>query len=125
MGLAERPELVRCDFLLNEGGGEVLPVGSERSYAVSIGEKGVFRFTLTTDGVASHASVPMGADNALLKLAPLLDAMATGATGLGRDPRRSSRALLPSRPRRRSRPRRKRSSRLPPFRRLWRRRRRP
>ena len=57
---AEHPELVRCDYLLNEGGGESLPIDGERGYAVSVGEKGVFRFTLTTDGAAGHASVPDG-----------------------------------------------------------------
>ena len=36
-------------------------------------EKGVFRFTLTTDGVAGHASIPRMGDNALLKMAPLLE----------------------------------------------------
>ena len=46
-------------------------------YTVSVAEKGVFRFTLTTEGSGGHASVPMVADNALLKLGPLLDAMAT------------------------------------------------
>ncbi len=71
---AEHPELVRCDYLLNEGGGEALPIDSQRVYAVSTAEKGVFRFTLTTDGVAGHASL-LGADNALIKLAPLLEAM--------------------------------------------------
>ncbi|MDQ5834820.1 MAG: M20/M25/M40 family metallo-hydrolase [Actinomycetota bacterium] len=74
---AEHPELVRCDYLLNEGGGEALGVDSERIYAVSMAEKGVFRFTLTTDGVAGHASL-LGGDNALLKLAPLLEKMAAG-----------------------------------------------
>lgn len=74
---AEHPELVRCDYLLNEGGGETLAVDSERIYAVSMAEKGVFRFTLTTDGVAGHASL-LGGDNALLKLAPLLEKMAAG-----------------------------------------------
>jgi acetylornithine deacetylase/succinyl-diaminopimelate desuccinylase-like protein len=72
----EHPDLVRCDYLINEGAGESFSVGGERVYSVSVGEKGVFRFTLTTDGRAGHASVPMGADNALLKLAPLLDALA-------------------------------------------------
>jgi acetylornithine deacetylase/succinyl-diaminopimelate desuccinylase-like protein len=78
---AEHPELVRCDYLLNEGGGEALPVGGERFYSVSTGEKGVFRFTLVTEGTAGHASVPAVADNALLKLAPLLDAMAARRPG--------------------------------------------
>jgi acetylornithine deacetylase/succinyl-diaminopimelate desuccinylase-like protein len=89
---AERPDLVRCDYLLNEGAGVSFPVGGERVYDVSVGEKGVFRFTLTTDGVAGHASVPALADNALLKLAPLLEALATGAPGWDVTP--GSRALL-------------------------------
>jgi acetylornithine deacetylase/succinyl-diaminopimelate desuccinylase-like protein len=79
--VTEQPELARCDYLINEGAGESFTVGDERLYAVSVGEKGVFRFTLTTDGVAGHASVPMIADNALLKLAPLLEAMAQRRPG--------------------------------------------
>jgi acetylornithine deacetylase/succinyl-diaminopimelate desuccinylase-like protein len=73
---SERPDLVRCDYLLNEGAGESFSVGDRRIYGVSVGEKGVFRFTLTADGAAGHASMPMIADNALLKLAPLLEALA-------------------------------------------------
>jgi acetylornithine deacetylase/succinyl-diaminopimelate desuccinylase-like protein len=77
----ERPDLCRCDYLLNEGAGETFAVGDERFHSVSVGEKGVFRFTLTTDGVAGHASMPMVADNALLKLGPLLDALAERRPG--------------------------------------------
>jgi acetylornithine deacetylase/succinyl-diaminopimelate desuccinylase-like protein len=73
---AERPDLARCDYLLNEGDGATVSVDGVRHYGVSTAEKGVFRFTLTTDGVAGHASLPTIADNALLKLAPLLQAMA-------------------------------------------------
>jgi acetylornithine deacetylase/succinyl-diaminopimelate desuccinylase-like protein len=69
------PELVRCDYLLNEGGGAVFPYGGERFYGVCVAEKGVFRFRLTTDGTAGHASIPKIGDNALLKMAPLLDAI--------------------------------------------------
>jgi acetylornithine deacetylase/succinyl-diaminopimelate desuccinylase-like protein len=89
---AERPDLVRCDYLLNEGGGVALDMNGERIYEVSTAEKGVFRFTLVTEGTAGHASVPDGADNALLKLAPLLDALAIGGTGWRLTP--SSRAYL-------------------------------
>jgi acetylornithine deacetylase/succinyl-diaminopimelate desuccinylase-like protein len=71
------PELVRCDFLLNEGAGTVIPHGDERLYGVCIAEKGVFRFQLTTRGAAGHASMPNVADNALPKLVPLLDALAS------------------------------------------------
>ena len=69
------PELVRCDYLLNEGAGAVIPFGEERLYGVCVAEKGVFRFDVVTSGGAGHASNPRMGDNALLKLAPLLEAM--------------------------------------------------
>jgi acetylornithine deacetylase/succinyl-diaminopimelate desuccinylase-like protein len=89
---AEHPELVRCDYLLNEGAGESFDVGDGRVYSVSVGEKGVFRFTLTTDGAAGHASMPMVADNALLKLGPLLKALAERQPGWDLTP--AARGLL-------------------------------
>ncbi len=66
------PEKVRCDLLINEGGGPVFEYGGARRYGVCCAEKGVFRFTLSTDGVAGHASMPKMGDNALLKMAPVL-----------------------------------------------------
>ena len=67
------PEKVRCDLLINEGGGAVFEYGGRRCYGVCCAEKGVFRFTITTSGVAGHASMPGIGDNALLKMAPLLE----------------------------------------------------
>jgi len=69
----EHPDLVRCDWLLNEGGGEVIPYDGRRLYGICCGEKGVFRFRLSTTGVAGHASIPAMGDNALLKMAPILE----------------------------------------------------
>ncbi|HEU4977979.1 MAG TPA: M20/M25/M40 family metallo-hydrolase [Solirubrobacteraceae bacterium] len=69
------PDKVRCDYLLNEGAGTVIPHDGGRLYGVCVAEKGVFRFTLTTRGAAGHASMPNIADNALLKLAPLVQAL--------------------------------------------------
>jgi acetylornithine deacetylase/succinyl-diaminopimelate desuccinylase-like protein len=70
------PETVRCDYLLNEGGGAVFDYAGTRRYGVCCAEKGVFRFTIGTDGVAGHASMPKMGDNALLKMAPLLERFA-------------------------------------------------
>jgi acetylornithine deacetylase/succinyl-diaminopimelate desuccinylase-like protein len=70
------PEKVRCDLLVNEGGGEVFEYAGRRYYGVCCAEKGVFRFTLSTDGVAGHASMPGMGENALLKMAPLLQRLA-------------------------------------------------
>ena len=92
-------EKVRCDMLLNEGGGQSFEYGGKRFYGVCCAEKGVFRFTVTTRGVAAHASTPQMGDNALLKLAPLLARFASRSpshtmtteaeallAGLGEDP---------------------------------------
>ncbi len=70
------PEKVRCDLLVNEGGGAVFEYRDRRRYGVCCAEKGVFRFTLATDGVAGHASMPKIADNALVKMGPLLQRLA-------------------------------------------------
>ncbi len=93
------PDKVRCDLLVNEGGGAVFELGGKRCYGVCCAEKGVFRFTLSTSGVAGHASMPGMGVNALLKMAPLLDRFAarqpsytaTGEpaaflSGIGEDP---------------------------------------
>jgi acetylornithine deacetylase/succinyl-diaminopimelate desuccinylase-like protein len=71
------PEKVRCDMLLNEGGGPYFELDGQRYYGVCCAEKGVFRFTVSTDGAAGHASMPKLGDNALLKLAPVLERFAS------------------------------------------------
>jgi acetylornithine deacetylase/succinyl-diaminopimelate desuccinylase-like protein len=73
----EHPDRVRCDMVVNEGAGAVLHFGDRRVYCVCVAEKGVFRFTLTTEGRAGHASVPRVADNALEKMGPLLEGLRT------------------------------------------------
>jgi acetylornithine deacetylase/succinyl-diaminopimelate desuccinylase-like protein len=78
----QHPDKVRCDYLLNEGAGTVIPYDGRRYYGVCVAEKGIFRFRLTTDGVAGHASIPKIGDNALLKMAPLLAAMDARQPGL-------------------------------------------
>jgi acetylornithine deacetylase/succinyl-diaminopimelate desuccinylase-like protein len=70
------PQKVRCDVLVNEGGGGSFEYGGRRRYGVCCAEKGVFRFTVTTAGVAGHASMPGMGENALLKMAPVLERLA-------------------------------------------------
>ncbi|HEY1716133.1 MAG TPA: M20/M25/M40 family metallo-hydrolase [Solirubrobacteraceae bacterium] len=75
------PEAVRCDFLLNEGAGAVFEYDGRRRYGVCCAEKGIFRFNVTALGAAGHASMPRTGDNALLKLAPVLTALAEQPEG--------------------------------------------
>ncbi len=77
----EHPDKVRCDLLINEGAGSPFEFEGTRYYGVCCGEKGIFRFRLTARGVAGHASMPRLGDNALLKLAPVLEALRPGSAG--------------------------------------------
>jgi acetylornithine deacetylase/succinyl-diaminopimelate desuccinylase-like protein len=70
------PEKVRCEMLVNEGGGGCFEYAGARRYGVCCAEKGVFRFTIITDGVAGHASMPGMGDNALVKMGPVLERLA-------------------------------------------------
>ena len=71
----QQPDKVRCDLVVNEGAGELLEYDGRRIYPVCVAEKGVFRFTLSTHGRAGHASIPRIGDNALTKMAGVLDAL--------------------------------------------------
>ena len=82
----EHPDKVRADLVVNEGGGDSFEFEGRRLYAVEVAEKGVFRFTLTTSGRAGHASIPKIADNALAKLAPIVQAFSDGRPGLEHSP---------------------------------------
>src|SRR5919205_2135527 len=70
----QQADKVRCDLVVNEGAGEVLEFDGRRVYGVCVAEKGVFRFTVTTQGRAGHASIPRIAGNAPTKMGPILDA---------------------------------------------------
>jgi acetylornithine deacetylase/succinyl-diaminopimelate desuccinylase-like protein len=76
-----RPDAARVDWLVNEGGGAVMPYGDQRLYGVCCAEKGTFRFRVRARGRAGHASVPALADNALLKLLPALERLGGGRAG--------------------------------------------
>ena len=69
------PDKVRCDYVVNEGGGHAFEFEGRAVYLVEVAEKGTFRFTLTTNGRAGHGSIPKIADNALTKMAPILTAL--------------------------------------------------
>lgn len=72
----QHPEKVRCDYALNEGGGNQFIYKGRRYFRVGCAEKGPCRFTVTTHGAAGHASMPRLGENALLKLAPLIERLA-------------------------------------------------
>jgi len=70
------PDLVRADYVVNEGGGERLVYNGRTAYTVCIGEKRCAGFEITVHGKSGHASTPGMADNALVRLAPVIERLA-------------------------------------------------
>jgi acetylornithine deacetylase/succinyl-diaminopimelate desuccinylase-like protein len=71
----QHADKVRADFIVNEGGGELIEIGGRRLFTLAVGEKGIFRIRLQTRGRAGHASVPRIGENALLELARHISAL--------------------------------------------------
>jgi acetylornithine deacetylase/succinyl-diaminopimelate desuccinylase-like protein len=72
----EHPEAVRVDYAINEGGGERVVLGGEPYYLCASAEKMTAPFRLRVRGRSGHASMPAIADNALVKAARLIEALA-------------------------------------------------
>jgi acetylornithine deacetylase/succinyl-diaminopimelate desuccinylase-like protein len=69
----EHPDLARADYVVNEGGGERIEHRDRVAYTLGVGEKRSAAFAITVRGKTGHASTPGAADNALVKLAPVID----------------------------------------------------
>jgi acetylornithine deacetylase/succinyl-diaminopimelate desuccinylase-like protein len=70
------PEAVRCDYAVNEGGGERLVLDGTPFYACATAEKMSAPFKLRVRGRSGHGSMPGIADNALVKAARYIEALA-------------------------------------------------
>jgi acetylornithine deacetylase/succinyl-diaminopimelate desuccinylase-like protein len=68
-------DAVRCDYLINEGSGDRVELGGNAFYLCSVSEKMSAPFRLRVNGRSGHASMPGIADNALVKAAPLIQAL--------------------------------------------------
>jgi acetylornithine deacetylase/succinyl-diaminopimelate desuccinylase-like protein len=71
----EHPGAVRCDYAINEGGGERLVLGGRALYLCAVAEKMSAPFLLRVHGRSGHASQPGIADNALVKAARYVEAL--------------------------------------------------
>jgi acetylornithine deacetylase/succinyl-diaminopimelate desuccinylase-like protein len=74
---SEHPDAIRCDYAVNEGGGDPLRVGGDAYWVVGTAEKLTAPFNIRVHGRSGHASMPGIADNALVKAARLVERIAT------------------------------------------------
>src|SRR5205823_8644660 len=70
------PDAIRCDYAVNEGGGDRLELGGNTYYVVTTAEKLTAPFEVRVHGRSGHASMPGIADNALVKAACLIERIA-------------------------------------------------
>jgi acetylornithine deacetylase/succinyl-diaminopimelate desuccinylase-like protein len=77
--LEHRPDLMRCDYVLNEGDGAVIPCGDRRLFMLQSGEKGTAQFRLVVHGRAGHGSMPLRHGNAVLAAARVVEALSAHA----------------------------------------------
>ena len=73
--VAERPDL-HCDYLITESSVRYALADGRTVYTLIVGEKKTMPVRVVVRGVAGHASVPTLGDNALPKLAPVIDRLA-------------------------------------------------
>ena len=71
-----RPDLLRSDVAINEGGGTPIKRGNVLTYPVNVGEKGRLEVFITVTGKGYHASAPWKADSAIMKAIPVLERIA-------------------------------------------------
>src|SRR5205823_983287 len=69
------PEAVRADFCINEGSGDRVELNGHPYWFCSVAEKLSAPFRLRVRGRSGHAAIPGIADNALVKAAPLIEAL--------------------------------------------------
>jgi acetylornithine deacetylase/succinyl-diaminopimelate desuccinylase-like protein len=69
------PDAARCDYAINEGGGERLVLGGTPVYLCATAEKMSAPFKVRVHGRSGHASMPGIADNALVKAARYVEAL--------------------------------------------------
>ncbi|HET8527778.1 MAG TPA: M20/M25/M40 family metallo-hydrolase [Gaiellaceae bacterium] len=73
------PDAVRCDYAINEGGGDRLELDGRTYWVCSTAEKVSAPFRIRVRGRSGHASMPGIADNALVKAARLVERIAAYA----------------------------------------------
>jgi acetylornithine deacetylase/succinyl-diaminopimelate desuccinylase-like protein len=69
------PDAARCDYAINEGGGDRLLLDGRPVYLCATAEKMSAPFTVRVHGRSGHASMPGIADNALVNAARYIEAL--------------------------------------------------
>jgi acetylornithine deacetylase/succinyl-diaminopimelate desuccinylase-like protein len=73
--LRTRPEKIFADYVLNEGGGSSISTRAKRIFTINTAEKGLLWFRVRAKGTPGHGSMPEAADNAIMRMNKVIDAL--------------------------------------------------
>jgi len=74
-------EKVKAEYVINEGGGQAIPVNGRNIFTVQTAEKGILWLKVKSKGTPGHGSIPGVADNAILRMCHVIEKL-----GKYRDP---------------------------------------
>jgi len=72
-----RPDKIRADYVINEGGGFSIPLNGKHMFTVQTAEKGIVWMKIKAHGRPGHGSIPGAADNAILRMAEVMRRLGT------------------------------------------------
>jgi len=69
------PEKVRASYVINEGGGQAIPINGKNVFTIQTAEKGILWFKVKAKGTPGHGSVPSAADNAIMRMSKVIETL--------------------------------------------------
>jgi len=69
------PEKVQAGYVINEGGGQAIPINGKSIFTIQTAEKGILWFRVKAKGRPGHGSVPGAADNAILRMNKVIETL--------------------------------------------------
>jgi acetylornithine deacetylase/succinyl-diaminopimelate desuccinylase-like protein len=75
------PDMVRADYVLNEGGGIAMKVDEKHVFTINTAEKGILWLKVTAAGTPGHGSVPGAADSAIMRMNRVVEKLGAYRSG--------------------------------------------
>lgn len=67
------PEKVMASYVINEGGGQAIPIKGKNVFTIQTAEKGILWLKVKAKGIPGHGSLPGAADNAIMRMCRVIE----------------------------------------------------
>lgn len=76
------PEKVMASYVINEGGGQAIPIDGKNVFTIQTAEKGILWLKIKAKGSPGHGSLPGAADNAILRMCRVIERLGNHRAGI-------------------------------------------